>query len=117
MQGRRRLGGREVGLTALSSRPCWGNDRWGQEGPEEGGVRGAQERAELCHGGVGGEQVAPGVYAMKELGPEGLGEGAVQYDVALCVQVMTAPGAAIRGRGHGELAAWARDDVICSLTE
>ena len=55
--------------------------------------------------------------AVEELGPERLGEGAVQYDVALCVQVMTSPRAAIRGRGHGEPAARAGDVVICPLLE
>ena len=71
----------------------------------------------MCRGRVGGEEIAPGVNAMEVLGPVGLGKGAVQDDVALGVQVITSPRAAIGGKGHGEPTAWAYDDVICSLAE
>ena len=54
---------------------------------------------------------------MEELGPVRLGKGAMQYDVALGVQVMSASGAPVGGRGHGKPAARAYDNVICSLAE
>ncbi len=103
---------------ALESWPRGGSGHWGgREGPEEGGVGGMQEGAQLGSGGVGGKEVSPGVDSMEELGPVRLGEGAVQDDVALGVQVITSPRAAIGGKGHGEPTAWAYDDVICSLAE
>ena len=55
--------------------------------------------------------------AVEELGLVGLGQGAVQYDVALGVQVMMPPRAAIGVRGHGKPAARAYDDVIRPLSK